>query len=295
MFPASGRRRLIVDSQVHVWKAESPDRPWPAGGAARAHLAEPFGYERLRSLMDEAEVDRAILVPPSWEGDWNDYALEAARKFPERFAVMGRIRLNDPASARLLPKWKDAPGMLGIRLTFLGPQASWLGDGTAGWFWPAAERAGLAVMCLIRHGPADLAPIAERHPGLTLIVDHMGLAGELHIGVRDEASKVRLRAAVIDQTAMLSRYPNVSVKLSSAPAYSAEAYPFRDMASHIRRVVEAYGPKRCYWGTDLTKTIAAVPYRDHIRYFTEALPFLSEDDKDWIMGRAILTRLGWLR
>jgi hypothetical protein len=59
--------------------------------------------------MNEAGVDRAILVPPSWEGNWNDYALEAAGKFPDRFAVMGRIRVDDPASADLLPKWKDEP------------------------------------------------------------------------------------------------------------------------------------------------------------------------------------------
>jgi predicted TIM-barrel fold metal-dependent hydrolase len=293
MVAASGRRRLIVDSQVHVWQAETPDRPWAPDGAARAHLPEPFSYDTLLSLMNEAGVDRAILVPPSWEGNWNDYALEAAWKFPDRLAVMGRIRADDPASADLLPKWKDEPGMLGIRVTFLGSQASWVNDGTADWFWPAAEMAGIPVMCLIRHGPADLARIAERHPRLTLILDHMGLAGETHMGVSNETSKVGRRAAVIDQTISLSRYPNVSVKLSSAPAYSSEEYPFRDMTSHIRRVVHAYGPKRCYWGTDLTKAIATISYRDHVRYFTETLEFLSAEDKDWIMGRAILTCLGW--
>ena len=28
-------------------------------------------------------------------------------------------------------------------------------------------------------------------------------------------------------------------------------------------------------------------------HFTEELDFLSEDDKDWVMGRAILARLNW--
>jgi predicted TIM-barrel fold metal-dependent hydrolase len=289
----SGRRRLIVDSQVHIWKAEARDRPWPPGGTTRAHLPEPFSYDKLLSLMDEAGVDRAVLVPPSWEGNRNDYALEAARRFPDRFAVMGRIRVDDPASAELLPKWKNTPGMLGIRVTFLGPQASWVNDGTADWFWSAAEKSGIAVMCLIRHGPADLARVAERYPQLTLILDHMGLAGKTHIGLSDQTSRVRLRAAVIDQTISLSRYPNVSVKLSSAPAHSSEEYPFRDMVSTIRGVIHVYGPRRCYWGTDLTKALATVSYGDHVRFFTEALEFLSEEDKDWIMGRAILARLRW--
>ncbi len=30
-----------------------------------------------------------------------------------------------------------------------------------------------------------------------------------------------------------------------------------------------------------------------ITHFTEELKFLSEEDKDWVMGRAIVTRLGW--
>ena len=47
-------------------------------------------------MMAEAGVDRAILVPPSWEGDRIDYSLEAAAKFPRHFAVMGRIPINKP-------------------------------------------------------------------------------------------------------------------------------------------------------------------------------------------------------
>ena len=34
-------------------------------------------------------------------------------------------------------------------------------------------------------------------------------------------------------------------------------------------------------------------YRRRITHFTEELNFLSEEDKDWMMGRAILARLGW--
>ena len=36
---AGAPRRLIVDSQVHLWKANTPDRAWPAVAAWRAHSA----------------------------------------------------------------------------------------------------------------------------------------------------------------------------------------------------------------------------------------------------------------
>ena len=278
------QRRPIVDAQVHLWKAEARDRPWPPGGAARAHLPYPFAYDQLLALMNEGGVDRAVIVPPSWEGDRVDYALEAAAKHPDRFAVMGRIALENPASAALIPRWKEQPGMLGIRVTFLRAHASWLTDGTADWFWPAAEQAGIPVMFLAID-MARFARIAERHPALTLIIDHMGLSVDIvKAGMRDSA---------IDQTVALARYPNVSVKMSSAPTHSTEPYPFRDMTPYLRRVFDAFGRERCYWGTDLTNSLAKASYRQRIAHFTEELDFLSEDDKDWIMGRGIASRLGW--
>jgi len=282
--PAQGaRKHLIVDAQVHLWKAESPDWPWVPG--MKPQMPEPFTIEKFVPLMDEAGVDRAVIVPPSWPGDRNDYGIEAAKRYPDRFAVMGRIPLKDPQSAALLPTWKEQPGMRGVRVTFLGPAAPWLTDGTADWFWPAAEKAGLPVMFLTAGRSGEFVRIAERHPQLALIVDHMGVSADVV-----KAGKL---ADAIEQTASLAKYPNVSVKLSAAPNNSAEAYPFRDFDPHIRKLFDAYGPQRCYWGTDITNGFDKASYRQRITHFTEALTFLSEQDRDWIMGRAIMARLGW--
>jgi predicted TIM-barrel fold metal-dependent hydrolase len=129
------------------------------------------------------------------------------------------------------------------------------------------------------------APIAERHPGLPMIIDHMSLMVE--------AAQERRIGAAIDEVVKLARYPNVSVKLSSAPNFSLEDYPFRDMTEHLKRCFDAYGPRRCYWGTDLTNSMAKATYRQRAEHFTKELAFLSEDDKDWVMGKAILARLNW--
>ena len=134
-------------------------------------------------------------------------------------------------------------------------------------------------------GRAQVARIAEHHPQLTLIVDHMGVTADIV-----KAGKL---ADAIIRTLSLARYPNVSVKLSAAPNYSTEDYPFRDFLPHIRRLFDAYGPQRCYWGSDITNGFGRATYRQRITHFTEELPFLSEEDKDWIMGRAIVARLEW--
>jgi predicted TIM-barrel fold metal-dependent hydrolase len=276
-------RRLIVDSQVHLWKAESPDWPWLPGFPPQ--LPEPMTIERLLPMMDEAGVDRAVVVPPSWPGDRNDYALEAVNRYQDRFRVMGRINLQNPESAKLLPTWKEQPGMLGVRVLFVGPRAPWLTNGTAEWFWPAAEKAGLPVMFFAPGQVSKFAAIAERHPQLTLIMDHMCL----HPSMLEDGS---LNEAVA-QTAALAKFPNMSVKLSGTLHISIESYPFRDVAAHIERVFDAYGPRRCYWGTDMTNSFDKASYRQRVTHFTEQLCFLSEQDKDWVMGRAILERLNW--
>ena len=281
----SGGKRRIVDAQVHLWKAASADWPWVPG--MKPQMPEPFTIEKLVPLMDEAGVDRVVVVPPSWPGDRNDYALEAAQRYPGRFGVMGRLPLRNPKSAELLPAWRSQPGMLGVRLTFLGKDLEMLSDGSAEWFWPAAEKAGLPVMFLAVGQGAYFGRVAERHPGLQLIIDHMGLS--LSVPAVREG---KFEASIAD-TASLAKYPNISVKLSAAPNYSLQPYPFDDMKSHLRRLFDAYGPRRCYWGSDMTNNFDKATYRQRIAHFTETLDFLSEADKDWVMGRAILERLRW--
>ncbi|MFY9836073.1 MAG: amidohydrolase family protein [Xanthobacteraceae bacterium] len=273
---------MIVDAQVHLWKANTPDRPWLPNRVAQ--LPEPYTIEQLVPMMNEAGVDRAVIVPPSWEGDRNDCAIEAARRYPERFAIMGRIPVNDPNVAKLLPDWKKQPGMRGIRLTFHPPQWHWLSDGKVDWFWPLAEKYGVPVMFYGAPMP-HFGKLAERHPQLAMIADHLGVTG-------DTVKEGKLTEG-IQETAALAKYPNVSVKLSTTPFYSSETYPFRDMTAHIRRLFDAFGPRRCYWGTDLTNSFHKATYRQRITHFTETLDFLSSEDKEWIMGRAILARLNW--
>ena len=140
---------LIVDAQVHIWGADTPERPWPEGNAHRAHRPVPFTKDDLLAEMAAAGVDRAIIVPPSWEGDRNDLALAAATAHPDKFAVMGRPPLDKP-DPHGLDRWREQPGMLGIRVTTAGAGAQALFTEPEGdWLWQAAERAGLPAMVSI--------------------------------------------------------------------------------------------------------------------------------------------------
>jgi predicted TIM-barrel fold metal-dependent hydrolase len=280
---AAQMRRLIVDSQIHMWPPNRPDRPWVPG--AQPQIPEPFTIERVVPLIDEAGVERVVIVPPTLEGERIDYGQEAARRCPGRFGIMARIALDQPDRAARLATWREQQGVLGVRLNITASETHWLTDGTTDWFWPAAEKAQIPIMFLTAGQTSLFDRIAERHPQLTLIIDHMG--------VSSATLRAGKMAETVAQSAALARYPNVSVKVSSVPLFSSEPYPWRDVTPHIRRLYDAFGPRRCHWGTDVTNSFAKASYRQRVTHFTEELPFLSEEDKDWIMGKAIVERLRW--
>ncbi|MBI3824422.1 MAG: amidohydrolase family protein [Candidatus Rokubacteria bacterium] len=274
---------LIADSQVHIWGADTPDRPWPPGRAQEAQKPYPIAKETLLFEMDLAGVRRMVLVPPSWEGNRNDLALQAARLYPDRFAVMGRLALEDPTSRALVADWKKQPGMLGMRFTFHNEfNRHFLTDGTADWLWPAAERAGIPLMVLVPGSLDKLDQIAGRHPGLKFVIDHCGL------NVRGKGPQV---FEDLPAVCALAKHPNVAIKASGMPSLSKEPYPFRDLHPHIRTLVEGFGPRRTFWGTDLTRMPCT--YRECIDLFTKEQPWLKGEDLEWVMGRGVCEWLGW--
>jgi predicted TIM-barrel fold metal-dependent hydrolase len=262
--------------------ADTPERPWPASGRSRAHRPQPFSKDDLLREMEAAGIARVVIVPPSWEGDRNDLALEAARLHPDHFAVMGRPPLA-PAERHLLDHWREQPGMLGIRVTASAEGARELFTEPAGdWLWHAAERNGLPAMVSVPGLLPELGRLAERHPSLRLVIDHLALVRN----AKDEAAFGDLANLIA-----LAKYPNVAAKASALPRASSEASPYPKLHPYLRQVFDAFGPKRMFWGTDLT----GIPctYRQAIAMFTEELPWLRGGDLEWVMGRGICEWLGW--
>lgn len=200
---------LIVDSQVHIWGADTPERPWPK--RAEPQRPVPLGKDDLLREMDAAGVDRVIIVPPSWEGDRNDLAIEAHVAHPIRFATMGRLDPEDASSRPRIATWRTQPGMLGLRFTF--------------------------------HIPPLVRLLTEGHMA------------------------------------------------SALPCYSTDTYPYKSLYPYIRRAYDAFGPRRLFWGTDLSRS--PITYSQHVTMFTEEMPWLTSEDKQWIMGRGVCEWLGW--
>ncbi len=152
------------------------------------------------------------------------------------------------------------------------------------WLWPAAERLGLPVALFANRFFPLVANIAERHPRLRLIVDHFG---QTRGGV-DEAAFSKNA-----ELCGLARFPNIAVKATGAPGYNTQPYPYRNIHDHIHRIYDAFGPERFFWGTDITRMPCS--YRQCVTMFTEELPWLTGQDLELVMGRAVCEWLGWRR
>ena len=150
---AQANRRMVVDAQIHVWKAESEDWKWVPGLAAAVAGA-------LHHRAGHIDDGRGRRRPRRHRA-----AVLAGR--PQRLCARGGEALSHP-----LPRHGQAPAAGsqvarpaaevegaagdGRRAGDLQqrPTIPWLTDGTADRFWPAAEKAGLPVMCF--------APAARR-------------------------------------------------------------------------------------------------------------------------------------
>jgi predicted TIM-barrel fold metal-dependent hydrolase len=281
---------MITDAQVHVFELSRPDRPWPEG----SHISSPgtalkpsgFGADDLIAEMDAAGVDRAVTVPPSAVGFNNATCLEAAAKYPRRLAVMGLFNPLASGAEAAMASWLSQPGMLGFRMSFLpgyslfatGPD-----DESFEPFWAAGERLGIPVMVNIPGQIDAITRVMQRHPDLTLIIDHMGTRGS--------KPTVEESFADMDLVLALAALPRVYVKLTGAPRYSRVGFPFSDLVPPLRRLYDGFGPQRLMWGSDMTTMDR--PYRESVDLFTKELPFLSADDKEWILSGTLAEALSW--
>jgi predicted TIM-barrel fold metal-dependent hydrolase len=248
----------IVDSQIHIWEN--------ARMSPQHRQIPTYTKDDALKEMGEAGVDAAVIHPPSTLGEAvNVQAVEAVRLHPDKFCILGHFDLQSPERETIVKNWRQRPGMLGFRFTFNQPQQqSWWTDGSLDWFWKACEREKLPVGLLAGGHMAAFGKIAERHPGLKLHIDHMGRSG----GAQPKTDETAF--ADLDEMLALARYPNVGLKLSGAPSYSSQSYPWRNIDQYIRRMVDAFGPTRCFWGTDITRMPCS--YRQCVTMFTEELP-----------------------
>lgn len=274
---------MIVDAQVHIWADNSPDRPWPeagqAGRTAVPHRVPAYSAGELIADMDAAGIDRAVIVPPSWEGERNDVAAAAHAAFPGRLAFMGRLDVRRAGAAEELARIAATPGALGVRFLVGGDV---LVEDLAGmdWLWGGLADAGLSVMLAPRGNFEAIAGLARRHSRLRITIDHLGAFAH---------RKGEEAFSAVERMLPLAALDNVAVKASAMPDYSALGPPYADVEPHVRRVFDAFGANRLFFGSDITRLPRG--YGDLLAMF-DSFAWLEGHERDLVLGEGVRAWLG---
>jgi predicted TIM-barrel fold metal-dependent hydrolase len=233
----------VIDAQIH--------EPWPGKPLDEALKPQTqlFQVELAREAMDAIAVDRALAVT-------SDAFIELAHDlYPGRFPGVHTFFHGHPDLASEVRKVRAHPAMVAGR-ALVGDfvNAVMRPEFAAGVFDPlyaTAEEVGLPIFNSTHGGCANLGPVAERHPNLTLIVDHIGVAQ--HPVSPPEA----MQWGPFEDLLELARFPNVYVKLCGAPLLSEENYPYEDVWPNLNRMFAAFGYERILWGSDYTRLRSA--------------------------------------
>jgi predicted TIM-barrel fold metal-dependent hydrolase len=274
-------RGPIVDTHMHVWKIDPPrytleqtlaDVPLPTTDAP---------IEDLLADNAAAGVTHTVLVQPSTSGWNNRYVVENAVAQPGLFAAHGLIDPDSRQNAAELRRWMMA-GMAGSRLNLVRDKdPAWVSAPRNYPLWEVAQDLG-AVINVQMHPPQAwrLLEIANRYPGVKVIVDHLGKPDITEPPPYNYFSNILA----------LSDLPNTYVKISALSLASRiKAYPYRDVFPWVKMLYEAFGASRLLWGTGYPGAHRQLPLDKELEIITQHLPFLLEDDKQWILGRTAMT------
>jgi len=264
----------IIDPHVHIWKSD-PAFPWaPETTNPPREDATP---EMLLQAMRAHGVEGTVLVQVIYYRWDNSYTAQALERYPHDFVGVCRVNPLDPAAPDHLSYWTEQRGFHGVRLS---PATDASGD----WFRgplmdPIFARAEqLGVPMLILTGPTrlpDLAALAERHPTLDIVIDHM-------------ADCPPDRPDLVALLLQMARFPSVYVKISHTWSLSREPYPWRDTHDLVQRVYQAFGGKRIMWGTDWPMCLQKTTYARTLSVVRDEMPFISAEDMPWVLGQSAL-------
>ena len=275
-------RTLTIDSQVHAYERNGPDRPW----VGFLEGPEEVTGDDMVAAMDSVGVDGALLVSPySLYGYDPSYALEVYAKHPGKF---GLIRPFDPTSDSIeddMAEWTGTPGVVGARimLSYGDYEAD---DPGLNRILAAGAKADVPINIMAANNLALLSELARRNPNTQIVIDHVGLAQPHRPPAPPEPF------ADLDNVLSLADFENVAIKISGACTLSHEPFPFGDIWAPLHRIFDAYGLDRCLWGTDWTRAVRLITYEQGVEPF-RVTDTLTDAERSTLMGGALSKIYNW--
>lgn len=234
---------MVVDAHLHLWDAQHTPQPWMT--PEHTTIARPFGPDDLQPLLARNGIDAVVLVQGACLDSDTDYLFTEASRHNWIAAVTAWLPLDDPGRAgSRLAELEAQPAFRAVRhLIHNEDDPHWiLRSQVLETLALLEEREVILELPVVfpRHF-GDVPVLAERFPGLRIVIDHLG---KPPIGRDDMAAWER-------DLRHVAAFPNVLAKLSGLNTATELAdWGVEDLLPSWEIALDAFGPNRLMCGSD---------------------------------------------
>ena len=273
----------ILDAQVHAYERNHPGRPW----AGTLQGPSEVTGDQMVAAMDAVGVDGAVLVSPYTMYRYDaGYALEVYAAHPGRFRLVKPVDPTDPAVADTIADWAATRGAVGIRIMLRDEVSADPADPGLNRVLAAAARHSLPVNLLCFGRLEQVGQMAARNPNTRLVIDHVGLPQPFEPPPPAQAFEE------LPKVLALAAHDNIAIKISGACTLSHQPFPYNDIWDPLGRIFDAFGFDRCLWGTDWTRAVGLLTYKEGVEAF-RVTDRLSESERARLMGETLARVYNW--
>ena len=266
----------MIDAHHHFWRIARGDYGWlsPSSGT----LYRDFGPEDLAPHLAASGIDATVLIQAAPSVAETLHLLDIAAATPYVAGVVGWVDLAASEAPDHLARLARNPLLRGIRPMLQDlPDPAWILRPCLAPALDAMVALGLRFDALVKpHHLVPLLRFIERHPDLSVVVDH-GAKPDLRSGDLDEWS-ASIRT--------LARTTSACCKLSGLVTEANAQWRVQELRDCIDHLVECFGPDRLMWGSDWPVVEASGGYRRWRDATLACLAGLPADAREKILGRS---------
>jgi len=260
-----------IDAHSHIWTTDLAKFPLRNEQTVDDLKPRSFTDDELMAIAQPEGVGRVVLIQHHpYHGFDNSYLIDAWKRHPGRFRIVGQIDDQKPHTDALM-KQMLRTGVTGFRIGPRSDQTDWLGSAGMQLMWKTAAETRQNMCCLI--GPDNLEALdamCQRFPDTPVVIDHFARIG----------SDGMIRDSDVNRLCGLSKHKTVRVKISAYYAFGKKQPPHHELIPMIRRLFETYGPYRLMWSSDSPyQLVAPNSYAASIALIRDHIDFVSTEER----------------
>ncbi|MFC4121192.1 amidohydrolase family protein [Nonomuraea zeae] len=275
----------VVDAHQHFWNLETGSYPWLTPEAGPIHRT--FEPAELIPQLAAAGVDRTVLVQSMDSYADTDAMLAQADAHPFIGAVVGWVPLDRPdEAAAALERYRRHPRFAGVRhLIHDEPDPDWVVRDSVieGLGLLAAAGLPFDVVAVLPRHLEHVPVLAERVPGLRMVIDHLAKPPIAEKGWEPWASLLARAAECPGVYAKVSGL-NTAAVTGAGTGAGTETWTGADLRPYVEHAIEVFGPDRLMFGSDWPVALLAGDYAKVWRETGVALAGLSDAGRAAVLG-----------